>query len=178
MTTAIIAFACGIGWLQWQAALPTTNILLALAALGGLLFASAALFQRLRARVLIAAFLFGFVWAASLAATRLSDALPLASEGRDIDVVGVVAEMPQLMDRGLRFRFMVESASLQVPESISLAWYTRKSFDDDEPESVLVPIHAGERWRFRVRLKRPHGNLNPDGFDFESWLFERGVSDV
>jgi competence protein ComEC len=26
-----------------------------------------------------------------------------------------------------------------------------------------------------VRLKRPHGNLNPHGFDYEAWLFERGI---
>jgi competence protein ComEC len=38
-----------------------------------------------------------------------------------------------------------------------------------------VPVRAGERWRFTVRLKRPHGNLNPHGFDYEAWLFERGI---
>jgi competence protein ComEC len=30
---------------------------------------------------------------------------------------------------------------------------------------------AGERWRFVVRLKRPHGNVNPQGFDYEGWLY-------
>src|SRR6185295_10649134 len=34
---------------------------------------------------------------------------------------------------------------------------------------------AGERWRFTVRLRRPHGNLNPHGFDYEGWLLERGI---
>jgi competence protein ComEC len=38
-----------------------------------------------------------------------------------------------------------------------------------------MPLHAGERWRFTVRLKRPHGNVNPHGFDYEGWLFERGI---
>src|SRR4029079_3370348 len=31
-------------------------------------------------------------------------------------------------------------------------------------------VHAAERWRFTVRLRRPHGNLNPYGFDYEAWL--------
>jgi competence protein ComEC len=26
-----------------------------------------------------------------------------------------------------------------------------------------------------VRLRRPHGNVNPNGFDYEAWLLERGV---
>src|SRR5512132_1717516 len=28
---------------------------------------------------------------------------------------------------------------------------------------------------FTVRLRRPHGNLNPNGFDYEAWLLERGI---
>ena len=36
-------------------------------------------------------------------------------------------------------------------------------------------MHPGERWRFTVRLRRPHGNANPHGFDYEAWLLERGI---
>jgi competence protein ComEC len=36
-------------------------------------------------------------------------------------------------------------------------------------------VHPGERWTFTVRLRRPHGNLNPNGFDYEAWLLERGI---
>ncbi len=36
-------------------------------------------------------------------------------------------------------------------------------------------LRAGQRWRFTVRLRRPHGNLNPNGFDYELLLFEQGV---
>ena len=34
---------------------------------------------------------------------------------------------------------------------------------------------AGQRWTLNVRLRRPHGNLNPHGFDYELQLFEQGV---
>jgi len=36
-------------------------------------------------------------------------------------------------------------------------------------------VHAGERWAFTVRLRRPHGVVNPHGFDYEAWLLERGI---
>jgi competence protein ComEC len=74
----------------------------------------------------------------------------------------------------VRFEFDVEQAAAGVPPHISLAWYRGRDDEDDEA-SPLVPVRAGERWRFTVRLKRPHGNLNPHGFDYEAWLFERGI---
>ena len=37
------------------------------------------------------------------------------------------------------------------------------------------PLRAGERWQMMVRLKAPHGNSNPYGFDYELWLWEQGL---
>ena len=61
-----------------------------------------------------------------------------------------------------------------MPPHISLAWYRSPDAADDDA-SPLIPVRAGERWRFTVRLKRPHGNFNPHGFDYEAWLFERDI---
>ena len=36
-------------------------------------------------------------------------------------------------------------------------------------------VHAGERWAYTVRLKRPHGMVNPNGYDYEAWLLEHGI---
>jgi competence protein ComEC len=36
-------------------------------------------------------------------------------------------------------------------------------------------LRAGDRWRMTVRLKAPHGNSNPHGFDYELWLWEQGL---
>ena len=47
--------------------------------------------------------------------------------------------------------------------------------DPDAPDKAVPTLHAGERWRFTVRLKRPHGNVNPHGFDYELWLWEQGI---
>jgi competence protein ComEC len=41
--------------------------------------------------------------------------------------------------------------------------------------ATASPVLPGERWRFTVRLKRPHGAWNPHGFDAEAWWLERGV---
>jgi len=36
-------------------------------------------------------------------------------------------------------------------------------------------VEAGQHWQFKVRLKRPHGFQNPGGFDYEAWLWQRGI---
>ena len=187
MRPFVMAFACGIWWLQQQALLPPMAWLAAMAA--GLAV-SALLGLRLRQRLqepastlwrwvgsgllLALGAAAGFVWAAGFAHLRLAEELPAALEGRDIELTGVVAGLPQALERGVRFEFDVEQAVAGVPPHISLAWYRGRDDADDEA-SPLIPVRAGERWRFTVRLKRPHGNLNPHGFDYEAWLFERGI---
>jgi len=125
---------------------------------------------------LLAAGAAGFGYAAWRAEARLADVLPSEWEGRDITVVGIVDDLPQPVDRGTRFAFSierVETRGARVPSSVSLAWYAPISRDDSaEPLPVL---HAGERWRLLVRLKRPHGTVNPAGFDVEAWLLENDL---
>jgi competence protein ComEC len=129
----------------------------------------------------ISCVLLGFAWAAWRAEFRLADELPEDWEVRDIQVVGVVAALPQHFERGERFAFDVESVltpDARVPEHILLSWYRAWNDADEEAsgEGRGGPIlHPGERWRFTVRLKRPHGNANPHGFDYEAWLLERGI---
>ena len=62
-------------------------------------------------------------WRAEL---RLADELPAAWEGRDVEVVGVVAALPQDFSRGSRFEFDVETiltAGAVVPDRLMLSWY-------------------------------------------------------
>ena len=117
------------------------------------------------------------------AAWRLADALPSALEGQEIAVTGVVASLPQRSIAGQRFRFEVESASAQgapldvpgqVPAVLALGWY-RGFHEDAASVQPGKELRAGQRWRFTVRLRQPHGNFNPHGFDYELSLFELGV---
>ena len=117
----------------------------------------------------------GFAWAALRAHQALADELGEPWEGRDVAVTGVISELPQPFDRGVRFAFDIESASprdTRLPARVSLAWYTGLSVEEAQE---IQPVRAGERWRFTVRLRRPHGSVNPHGFDFEAWMLERGL---
>jgi competence protein ComEC len=101
----------------------------------------------------------------------------MAWEGQDIQVVGVVADLPRPQERGERFQFDVEQVltpGAHVPAVISLAYYAA-GYRENVPDSFSGKFHPGERWRLTVRLKRPHGSYNPGGFDFELWSLERNI---
>ena len=175
----------------------------------------------------------GFAWAGWRADRRLADALAPAWEGCDIELVGRIADMPQLAADGAHFAFDVESARAQpmtarelkrvraladaagrplpaevaaaegamsptasgdvgedddaapaapapgagtpaVPSRVWLAW-GRNQRDDRSVADAPPELRAGQRWRLPVRLRRPHGAMNPDGFDAELWLFDQGL---
>jgi len=167
-----IAFILGTYALQQQAVLPDAPIAWAgVAALLALLLVPA---RRRFARALLfaaAGVCVGFGAAAWRAAERMADELPLAWEWRDVELVGVVAGLPQPSERGVRFMLDVDRATTVgavVPRRVSLMWYA---------ESATAPprLAAGERWRLTARLKRPRGLANPHGFDFEPWALERGI---
>lgn len=116
----------------------------------------------------------GFFLSAWQAEQRLAVTLPDTWQGRDIEVVGVVSDLPHANERGLRFAFDVEktlTAGVTVPAHLYLSTY----FDS---RSVPLQIHAGERWKFTLRLKQPHGSSNPHSFDFELWALENNVRAV
>ncbi len=115
-----------------------------------------------------------------------AQALNPALEGRDIRITGVIATMPQPIEGGVRLRLAVEAAQLggavvQLPALIDLGWYAggwRESSGAGagakQPGSVPA-LRAGERWQLTARLKAPHGERNPHGFDYELWLWTQGV---
>jgi competence protein ComEC len=175
----LAALVAGIWLLQQRAILPDlTNaaILVPLAVLSIVLARQPGLTARAIARAAAAlAFLAaGFFWAAAVGQWKLADDLPEIWEGRDVEISGVVAEMVHPNEHGVRFLFDVERSytlNARIPSRISLMWYT--SGDESPPG-----LHAGQRWRLPVRLHRPHGNSNPDGFDSEAWMLERGIRAV
>ena len=181
MRLSIFAFACGIAFLQMQAALPGAEVLgcLAVLALSGLFLAVRCVHWSFRRVTPVCCALLGFVWAGWMAQQRLADQLPEAWEVKDIQLTGVIASLPQRFERGERFEFDVESVQTPqatVPGRIMLSWY--HGWDDLEDINEAVEARAvrpGERWRFTVRLKRPHGNANPHAFDYEAWLLERNI---
>jgi competence protein ComEC len=137
----------------------------------------AIMFARRRPALFAGAVLAAFAITGLRAAAFQAQALDPSLEGRDIVVTGVIAAMPQRAEPGVRFRFHVESAAERLPPRLLLGWYGRGVEDPGEGdrERAVPELRAGDRWRFTVRLKAPHGNVNPHGFDYELFLWEQGV---
>lgn len=153
--------------------------------IGGLLLALAAAVSPRRATLgatlalAIGLGALGFGSTGGRAELRLSERLPAELEGVDLLVTGVISGLPQGNPTGTRFVFEPESARLAgqpvaLPPKLSLGWY--RGFDPDAmvggpPEA----LRAGQRWQLTLRLRQPHGSMNPHGFDLELWLFEQGI---
>jgi competence protein ComEC len=169
MRCMILGFAAGAAFLQTRPSLPDSASMAACAAIGLLLC-----LLRGPLRAALAGTLFGFAWAALLATLALAPQLPSDQEGRDITLTGTIASLPYQFDGGVRFNFAVENggdAGSAVPPRVALAWYT--GFKG--AQQTVGDVQPGERWQLTVRLQRPHGNANPEGFDYEVWLLEQGV---
>lgn len=168
----LFAFSCGVILLYRFSVLPPYPwLFLSLIVLPLLLLAKASRFRAVFLW-LIWAFV-GLGWAAWNADSRIQQRLPSVEEGVPLIVSGYVCDLPQLGSfNSLRFSFCVDSwpgaldsvENGELPDKIRLAWYG--SGDKVLP---LRPI------TLQVVLKRPHGNLNDEGFRYEDWLFRQGV---
>ncbi len=129
-----------------------------------------------------------FAQAGARASHYAQAALKPALEGRTLQVVGIVANLPQRMEDSARFRFEVESARdsdgalVQLPPQLLLGWYGNRLNgyggqinSDDKVQAPPADLRPGDRWQMAVRLKAPHGHINPHGFDYELWLWEQGL---
>jgi len=182
MAIHALTFVFGVWLLQQLAYLPSVWVMMCLS-----IFAVLAIFffRQFRAVLILSVLALGFCWAGFFAQLRLSETLPEDWEQRDIEVQGVVASLPQQFENGTRFVFDVErvmTAGAIVPRHISLAQYSSAEYSStqyssglNQAKNNLLPMRAGERWRLLVKLKRPHGLVNPNGFDFEAWALERNI---
>ncbi|MGV8898200.1 MAG: DNA internalization-related competence protein ComEC/Rec2 [Burkholderiaceae bacterium] len=187
MRSTIIGFVIGIVWLQNQPVLPSLTLALLLLVAAALLSIAARRWRRpvlQPALLLVCGAVLGFVWAGLLAQQRLVHALPDDWEGRDVTVIGTIDSLPYRFDQGVRFNLALEQMRVLQPDGstlaasdlphnfppkIALSWYSMRSGD------ALPSVEPGERWQLTVRLQKPHGNANPDGFDYEVWLLGQNL---
>ncbi len=177
----MLAFALGAAWLQTRPVLPPLAWA-ALLPLGGLLWAALASskfpMQRHPARTIprtllawLLAFLTGFFYAAWRAESRLADNLPAQWEGRDVAFSGRVVGLPETTPNGLRFVLDVAAVATPgatLPGRVQIGWYAR-------PGEATPSLMGGACVSLVARLARPHGSLNPGGFDYQAWLLQRGI---
>ena len=186
MTPALLGVVAGSALQLQQPALWTWPAYAALVTPALVVLVFLSLRQRAAARtlaVLLACAVLAFGICGLRAARFAAQALDPALEGRDVAVTGIVAAMPQRHDAGVRFRLEVESATsgglpARIPPQLYLGWYGGAIPNPDgmpELQRQAPDLRAGDRWRMTLRLKAPHGNSNPHGFDYELWLWEQGL---
>ena len=111
--------------------------------------------------------------AALLAAVRIPQRLderwPPALHGAQREVTGRVASLPERDPRAVHF--LIAPLEPDFPQRIRAAWYEDAAAEEHH-------FRGGECWRFTLKLRAPHGLLNPGGFDYEAWLFRQGVGAV
>jgi len=170
-----------------------------LAGWGGVLAVAAWLARRAAAKfsliaLALGAALLAFAGAGWRAGAMAADRIAPELEGRDLLVTGVIDRMPERGADGWRFPLAVRDARLldatgqagdvvRLPALVQVSWYAHgyayaDAAEGDPANQGLAPSApplAGEVWRFALRLKAPHGNRNPHGFDAELWLWEQGV---
>ena len=182
MRIAILSFALGVALVQSSETLPGWSLWLlpgaGFVAVWIVIRSQKKLAVACRRMVLALACLsLGIAWASWRADARLAEALPLALEGRDVEVQGIIASLPAVTDHGTRFELDIEKVMTPeaiIPSHVSVTWYVEAARKSGE--ATRVPeLRPGQRWHLTLRLKRPHGTVNPHGFDFEAWALERNI---
>ena len=178
MISWIISFLLGILVLQQFTYLPDIIWCWALLSVFSLPFiprfiSSVSMVRKIRIIIL---FLLGFLWAVLRAHWVLDISLPNELQGKDILVTGVVASIPLTDKRKQRFEFNIETMEFNKQKiasigKVRISWYKKRG----RWSKKTLNIKAGQRWQFWLRLKQPHGFMNPGGFDYEGWLYQKKI---
>ncbi|MBV1789200.1 DNA internalization-related competence protein ComEC/Rec2 [Marinobacterium sp. D7] len=148
----MIVFISGLLAVAWLPSLHYTPLLVAFA----LPFM---LRRRLRQSILL--FSLGVAYAAIWGGWQLSHRLPDRFARADVDLVGVIDELPRLQGRRQSFTLRIISID---SEEAGLLRLRRLSLSHYDAKEVLK---AGDRIAARVRLFPPRGLSNPHAFDSE-----------
>lgn len=129
-----------------------------------------------RGRALWSAFALGVLSAVWHGDRYLQERWPSTRHGDNVPVRGEIASLPELSfapargerpdaggNRIWRFTFQPEDAAL--PDRMRVSWYR-----------TAEELRGGECWTFLLRMRTPHGSFNPRAFDYEGWLYQRGIA--
>ncbi|MFN3581985.1 MAG: DNA internalization-related competence protein ComEC/Rec2 [Pseudomonas sp.] len=113
----------------------------------------------------LAVLLLGFVWACLFHQYSMQQRLDPQLDRQLVWVEGRIQGLPEQTANGWRFLL----ADAKLAESGAALPQIRAHWFAGEP------VMQGEYWRLQVRLRRPRGMSNPGSFDYEAWLYARGI---
>jgi len=121
-----------------------------------------------RARV-VSGFFLGFLWMCFSVQSFLTKTFLDEFEGQDLSLAGTVINLPVTSSGNSRFRLRIDEIAetrlrYLVSSQLQLSCYR-----------CDIGFKAGEKWRFTVRLKRPHGYASWGAFDYEKYLFRHEI---
>lgn len=109
-----------------------------------------------------------FALAVHMAERQLQAEVPAGMEGRMLQVEGHVTGLPEA-DRFGGWRIRLKPVGVRGADWQPVGVWQLGLRD------AAMPL-PGAHCTLSVRLKRPHGNANPGGFDYEAWLLSEGVT--
>jgi competence protein ComEC len=159
-----VALLAGVSVVQAFPAVPPPGFAAALLVAAG----SAWWRQRRGPGRLVGAFVLGLAWACLAGAWAMSQRLPAALAGVEVEVQGRVLGLPRREEDSQRFDFRIESGAppALLGRRVRVGWYGQGA-----PE-----VEAGSRWQLRLRCRRPRGVLDPGGGDSEKAALLQGVA--
>lgn len=102
-----------------------------------------------------------FLWTIYYCHKLLSWTIDPSLEGKPLFITGTIVSLVQKNNLAQHFIFKTESINNQtVRVTLKLS-----------SNLINKPIYPGDQWQWMVALVKPHGNLNPGGFDLEKWYF-------
>lgn len=109
-----------------------------------------------------------FALAVAIAERQLAAEVPARLEQQTLQVVGRITGLPEPA------RFGGWRVRLQPVSTSNAGWQPRGVWLLNLRDAAM-PL-PGAVCSMSVRLKKPHGNANPGGFDYEAWLLSEGVT--
>jgi len=169
----MMALAAGIACVSLFPALPPLSLTACLL----LLVLWGCCYYRCQAFSCLACLVIGLTYAIFWGHLLLASLLPVSLESKPISLTGEVTGLPESYQRYgqriQRFEFVVMTVDCfkqpVCPKQLRKLRLTHYGHEDFSP---------GQRWQLTVKLKRPYGFSNPAGFDYQTWLIQRGISAV
>jgi competence protein ComEC len=193
MRTGMVLLCLGLAACSWLPALPPGPLWLARLLCAVCVLALAVVFLWLpagparawlsghSALCLLLCFCSGLSWSVQFGKQLEARRLPVALEGQDIWVEGVVEGLIRPRERNNQVQLKISAVCLRLqPAACSSQPAPQPAQQMVGGRIVLndynqLPIQSGERWWLRVRLHRVHGLANPGAYDFEAAQAQQGI---